>query len=293
MIKIDIDDHSGFCFGVVRAIEKAEKELQDPSPLYCLGDIVHNELEVERLHQKGMTTLYADSIEKAKGSRVLIRAHGEPPSTYQKLKEAGIQVIDATCPVVLKLQQRVKIAYETHPKEEWQIVIYGKKGHAEVIGLMGQTENNAIVVEHPDDLERIDFTRNIYLFSQTTKSLNGFNELINNIQDKIADNVIFEHVDTICRQVANRIPNIRIFAQNHDVVLFVSGEKSSNGKSLFEECQKANPNSHLIYKIEDIHPQALANVSSVGICGATSTPAWLMEKVAERVKEIALQPTNN
>lgn len=293
MIKIDIDDHSGFCFGVVRAIEKAEKELQDPSPLYCLGDIVHNELEVERLHQKGMTTLYADSIEKAKGARVLIRAHGEPPSTYQKLKEAGIQVIDATCPVVLKLQQRVKTAYETHPKEDWQIVIYGKKGHAEVIGLMGQTENNAIVVEHPDDLERIDFTRNIYLFSQTTKSLNGFNQLINNIQERIPANVIFEHVDTICRQVANRIPNIRIFAQNHDVVLFVSGEKSSNGKSLFEECQKANPNSHLIYKIEDIHPQALANVSSVGICGATSTPAWLMEKVAERVKEIALQPTNN
>lgn len=293
MIKIDIDDHSGFCFGVVRAIEKAENELQTSTPLYGLGDIVHNELEVERLHNKGMITLYADTIEKAKGQRVLIRAHGEPPSTYDTLHKLGIQVIDATCPVVLRLQQRVKTAYETHPKEEWQIVIYGKKGHAEVIGLLGQADNNAIVVEHPDDLDRIDFNKNIYLFSQTTKSLNGFNDLINNIQNRISANVVFEHVDTICRQVANRIPNIRIFAQNHDVVFFVSGEKSSNGKALFDECQKANPNSHLIFKIEDINPKSLANITSVGICGATSTPTWLMEKVAEKIKDIASQLTNN
>jgi 4-hydroxy-3-methylbut-2-enyl diphosphate reductase len=292
MIKIDIDNNSGFCFGVVRAIEKAESELQTSTPLFCLGDIVHNELEVERLHSKGMITLYADAIEKAKGERVLIRAHGEPPATYETLKKQGIQVIDATCPVVLRLQQRVKTAYETHPKGEWQIVIYGKKGHAEVIGLLGQADNNAIVVEHPDDLDRIDFNKNIYLFSQTTKSLNGFNQLIDNIKQQIRANVVFEHVDTICRQVANRIPNIRTFAQQHDIVFFVSGEKSSNGKALFEECKKVNANSYLIFRIEDIKPQLLANVSSVGICGATSTPTWLMEKIAERIQEIALQLTN-
>jgi 4-hydroxy-3-methylbut-2-enyl diphosphate reductase len=293
MIKIDIDEHSGFCFGVIRAIEEAEKALQEAKPLYCLGDIVHNGLEVSRLEKKGMTTLYYDSIQKAKNGRILIRAHGEPPETYERLQRENIEIIDATCPVVIRLQQRVKHAYETHPQKDWQIVIYGKAGHAEVVGLLGQTQNHAIVVESPSDLDKVDFNKNIYLFSQTTKSLESYNHLIENIKQRIAPDVLFEHVDTICRQVANRIPNIRTFAKNHDVVFFVSGEKSSNGKALFEECKKANANSHLIFNIEDIKADMLTNANSAGICGATSTPIWLMQKVADKINELASQLTNN
>lgn len=293
MIKIDIDEHSGFCFGVIRAIEEAEKALQEAKPLYCLGDIVHNGLEVSRLEKKGMTTLYYDSIQKAKNGRILIRAHGEPPETYERLQRENIEIIDATCPVVIRLQQRVKHVYETHPQKDWQIVIYGKAGHAEVVGLLGQTQNHAIVVESPSDLDKVDFNKNIYLFSQTTKSLESYNHLIENIKQRIAPDVLFEHVDTICRQVANRIPNIRTFAKNHDVVFFVSGEKSSNGKALFEECKKANANSHLIFNIEDIKADMLTNANSAGICGATSTPIWLMQKVADKINELASQLTNN
>jgi len=293
MIKIDIDEHSGFCFGVIRAIEEAEKALQEAKPLYCLGDIVHNGLEVSRLEKKGMTTLYYDSIQKAKNGRILIRAHGEPPETYERLQRENIEIIDATCPVVIRLQQRVKHAYETHPQKDWQIVIYGKAGHAEVVGLLGQTQNHAIVVESPSDLDKVDFNKNIYLFSQTTKSLESYNHLIENIKQRIAPDVLFEHVDTICRQVANRIPNIRTFAKNHDVVFFVSGEKSSNGKALFEECKKANANSHLIFNIEDIKADMLTNANSAGICGATSTPIWLMQKVADKINELASKLTNN
>ncbi|MGC9151211.1 MAG: 4-hydroxy-3-methylbut-2-enyl diphosphate reductase [Microbacter sp.] len=293
MIKIDIDEHSGFCFGVIRAIEEAEKALQQPKPLYCLGDIVHNDLEVNRLEQKGMTTLYDDSIEKARNGRILIRAHGEPPETYERLRRENIEIIDATCPVVIRLQQRIKHAYENHSQKDWQIVIYGKKGHAEVVGLLGQTENQAIVVESSSDLEHINFNKNIYLFSQTTKSLDGYNQLIENIKQRIAPGVVFEHVDTICRQVANRIPNIRTFAKNHDVVFFVTGEKSSNGKALFEECQKANPNTHLIFNMNDIKADMLINVESVGVCGATSTPIWLMQQVADKINTLSLKPTNN
>lgn len=293
MIKIDIDEHSGFCFGVIRAIEQAENALQENTPLYCLGDIVHNDLEVNRLEKKGMKTLYYDSIEKARNARILIRAHGEPPETYERLQKENIEIIDATCPVVIRLQQRVKHAYETHPQEEWQIVIYGKQGHAEVIGLLGQTKNQAIVVESLDDLNKINFRKNIYLFSQTTKPLEGYNQLIESIKQRIAPDVIFEHVDTICRQVANRIPNIRTFAKNHDVVFFVSGEKSSNGKALFEECKKANPNTHLIFKIEEIKADMLTNAASAGICGATSTPIWLMQQAAEKINELSSTLINN
>jgi 4-hydroxy-3-methylbut-2-en-1-yl diphosphate reductase len=288
MINIEIDTGSGFCFGVVNAIKKSEEELNDNRSLYSLGDIVHNGSEVERLNKKGLQTIDHAQLAAMKDSRVLFRAHGEPPSTYQLAQQNHIQVIDATCPVVLKLQQRIKKAYESHPKEVWQIVIYGKIGHAEVIGLMGQTDNSAIVIEGIDDLHKVDLNRNICLFAQTTKPVSGFNALVETIEQRKGANVIFEYYDTICRQVANRIPNIRTFAVRHDIVFFVSGQKSSNGKALFDECKAVNPNSYLISKPEDIEPSLIRNVSSIGICGATSTPVWLMEQVAEKLKEIAI-----
>jgi 4-hydroxy-3-methylbut-2-enyl diphosphate reductase len=286
MITIEMDAGSGLCFGVVNAITKAEQELNANSSLYCLGDIVHNGSEVERLNKKGLQTIDRDVFEKIKNARVLFRAHGEPPSTYLMAQRNNIQVIDATCPVVLRLQQRIKEAYESHPKDSWQIVIYGKIGHAEVIGLVGQTNNTAIVVEHIENLDLVDFNKNICLFAQTTKSVVGFNQLVETIQQKIGANVNFEFYDTICRQVANRIPNIRTFAVRHDIVFFVSGQKSSNGKALFDECKAVNPNSYLISTPEDIDPSSLKGVSTIGICGATSTPKWLMEQVAEKLKTV-------
>jgi 4-hydroxy-3-methylbut-2-enyl diphosphate reductase len=287
MIKIEMDSGSGFCFGVVNAITKAEQELDKDDSLFCLGDIVHNGSEVERLSKRGLRTIEHEEFSKLKNARILFRAHGEPPATYLAAKANNIQVIDATCPVVLKLQQRIKNAYKTHPKEDWQIVIYGKIGHAEVNGLVGQTENSAIVVEHIEDLDRVDLNKNICLFSQTTKSIAGFNKLVETIKKKINPTVSFEFYDTICRQVSNRIPNIRTFAVRHDIVFFVSGKKSSNGKALFDECKAVNPNSHLISTPEDITPSLLKGVSTVGICGATSTPKWLMEEVAKELEKIA------
>jgi 4-hydroxy-3-methylbut-2-enyl diphosphate reductase len=286
MINIEIDSGSGFCFGVVNAIKKSELELENQQPLFSLGDIVHNGSEVERLNSKGLKTIDHADLAGMQGARVLFRAHGEPPSTYEMAKQNNIQVIDATCPVVLKLQQRIRKAYETHPKEDWQIVIYGKIGHAEVIGLMGQTDNSAIVIEGIDDLDKVDLNKNICLFAQTTKPISGFNKLVQTIEERKGANVNFEYYDTICRQVANRIPNIRIFAVRHDIVFFVSGQKSSNGKALFDECKAVNPNSYLISKPEDIDPLLVRNVSSIGICGATSTPVWLMEQVAEKLRTI-------
>ncbi|MBP1640008.1 MAG: hydroxymethylbutenyl pyrophosphate reductase [Bacteroidetes bacterium] len=287
MIKIEMDTGSGFCFGVVNAIKKAEQELDNASPLYCLGDIVHNGSEVERLNKRGLQIIEHEEFDSLKNVRVLFRAHGEPPSTYLAAKANHIQVIDATCPVVLKLQQRIKHAYETHPHHEWQIVIYGKIGHAEVNGLVGQTGNTAIVVEHWEDLDQVDMNKNICLFAQTTKSISGFNNLVETIKKKINPAVSFEFYDTICRQVSNRIPNIRTFAVRHDIVFFVSGTKSSNGKALFDECKAVNPNSHLISTPEDITPSLLKGVSTAGICGATSTPKWLMEEVAKKLEKIA------
>jgi 4-hydroxy-3-methylbut-2-enyl diphosphate reductase len=292
MITIEMDSSSGFCFGVVNAITKAEQELDNSSPLFCLGDIVHNGSEVERLKKRGLQTIDHKTLDTLKNARILFRAHGEPPSTYLLAQRNNIQVIDATCPVVLRLQQRIKTAFESHPTDNWQIVIYGKIGHAEVNGLVGQTDNTAIVIEHIEDLELVDFNKNICLFAQTTKSVTGFNQLVETIQNRINANVTFEFYDTICRQVANRIPNIRTFAVRHDIVFFVSGQKSSNGKALFDECQAVNPNSYLISTPEDIDPTLLNNVSSIGICGATSTPKWLMEQVAEKLRSIT-QITND
>ncbi len=283
---VEIDKGSGFCFGVVNAINHAEKELVNTDVLYCLGDIVHNSLEVERLEAMGLRTIDHDDFTRLKDVKVLLRAHGEPPSTYKVAQENHIQIVDATCPVVLQLQKRIHRCYQETKNSHTQLVIYGKKGHAEVNGLVGQTEGTAIVVEKIEDLDRLDFTRDIALFSQTTKSLDGFRQIVAEIEKRIAPNVQFNYYDTICRQVANRLPNIQKFAAEHDWVYFVAGKKSSNGKMLFEECRKANPHSCFISSAEEITDRLPDFVSTVGICGATSTPKWLMEKIAEKVKEL-------
>ncbi len=278
-MKITIDQSSGFCFGVVRAISTAEEQLTIHQPLYCLGDIVHNGQEVNRLAEKGLITINHSQLDTIHDTTVLLRAHGEPPSTYQTAEKNNIRIIDATCPVVLQLQQKIKRAYRESPNA--QIVIYGKKGHAEVIGLQGQTDNTAIVVENIDDVAQLDFSRPIILFSQTTKSIAQFNEIVERISQLATCD--FKYHDTICRQVANRIPNIREFAKKYDIIIFVSGQKSSNGKILFQECLAENPNTHLVSDTDQLQHEWFTNVDSVGICGATSTPKWLMEKIANQI----------
>ena len=282
-LSIEIDDGSGFCFGVTTAIKKAEEELAKGTRLYCLGDIVHNGMEVERLHEQGLITINHDDMRSLHGVKVLLRAHGEPPETYALAKKNDIEIIDATCPVVLALQRRIKLQYDLNPKA--QIVIFGKRGHAEVLGLVGQTESHAIVVEKVEDVKRLDFRRDIYLYSQTTKSLDGFHQIIDYIQAHMQQGATFKSFDTICRQVANRMPNIAAFASKHDLVLFVSGRKSSNGKVLFKECHSVNPRSYQIEKPEEIEMEWFSDdVHTVGICGATSTPKWLMEQCKARIE---------
>lgn len=278
MIKVEIDEGSGFCFGVVTAIHKAEEELAKGETLYCLGDIVHNSREVERLKAMGLITINRDEFRQLRNAKVLLRAHGEPPETYQIAHKNNIEIIDATCPVVLRLQKRIKQEFRKEDFEAKQIVIYGKNGHAEVLGLVGQTGGQAIVIESAEEAKKLDFTKSIRLFSQTTKSLDEFQEIVEYIKLHISPDATFEYYDTICRQVANRMPNLREFAATHDLIFFVSGKKSSNGKMLFEECLKVNANSHLIDNEKEIDPSLLRNVESIGVCGATSTPKWLMEK---------------
>lgn len=283
---IEIDNGSGFCFGVTTAISKAEEELNKTGHLYCLGDIVHNSNEVERLKQKGLETITHDQLRQLKNVKVLLRAHGEPPETYEIAKQNNIEIIDATCPVVLQLQRRINKSYnECDGNERPQIVIYGKRGHAEVNGLVGQTQGNALVIENLDEIDKIDFTRDIYLYSQTTKSLQEFKTLVEEIEKRINGNVVFKSYDTICRSVANRIPQIRQFASRHELILFVCGSKSSNGKILFAECHDANPNSHMISNENEINPSWLEGKHSIGICGATSTPRWLMNQVKNFVEK--------
>ena len=283
---IEIDHGSGFCFGVTTAISKAEEELNKTGHLYCLGDIVHNSNEVERLKQKGLETITHDQLRQLKNVKVLLRAHGEPPETYEIAKQNNIEIIDATCPVVLQLQRRINKSYnECDGNERPQIVIYGKRGHAEVNGLVGQTQGNALVIENLDEIDKIDFTRDIYLYSQTTKSLQEFKTLVEEIEKRINGNVVFKSYDTICRSVANRIPQIRQFASRHELILFVCGSKSSNGKILFAECHDANPNSHMISNENEIDPSWLEGKHSIGICGATSTPRWLMNQVKNFVEK--------
>lgn len=277
-MQIEIDNGSGFCFGVTTAIRKAEEELAKGTALYCLGDIVHNGMECERLKQLGLITIDHEQMAQLHDVKVLLRAHGEPPETYELARRNNIEIIDATCPVVLQLQKKIKRQYEVGVPT---IVIFGKPGHAEVMGLVGQTGGNAIVIAHFDDVKKLDFSRDIYLYSQTTKSLDEFHRIIAYIQEHISPEAHFRSFDTICRQVANRMPNISKFAAKHDLILFVCGRKSSNGRVLFEECQRVNPNSHLIEGANEIDPSWLEGISSVGICGATSTPKWLMEQCRE------------
>ena len=282
-LSIEIDEGSGFCFGVTTAIKKAEEELAKGTRLYCLGDIVHNGMEVERLHEQGLITINHEDMRSLHGVKVLLRAHGEPPETYALAKKNDIEIIDATCPVVLALQRRIKLQYDLNP--DAQIVIFGKRGHAEVLGLVGQTESHAIVVEKVEDVKRLDFSCDIYLYSQTTKSLDGFHQIIDYIQAHMQQGATFKSFDTICRQVANRMPNIAAFASKHDLVLFVSGRKSSNGKVLFKECHSVNPRSYQIEKPEEIEMEWFSDdVHTVGICGATSTPKWLMEQCKARIE---------
>ena len=280
MLKVEIDNGSGFCFGVTTAIQKAEEELAKGNTLYCLGDIVHNGMECDRLRQMGLVTINHEEMRRLHDVKVLLRAHGEPPATYELARRNNIEIIDATCPVVLQLQRRIKKQYELGAA---QIVIFGKNGHAEVLGLVGQTESSAIVIESFEEVGMLDFTRDIYLYSQTTKSLDEFHRIIEYIQQNISHGATFKSFDTICRSVANRMPNISSFATKHDLILFVCGRKSSNGKVLFNECLRVNPNTHLIEGPEEIDSSWLEGIQTVGICGATSTPKWLMEQCRDAI----------
>ena len=278
---VDIDQKSGYCFGVEFAIQMAEDELDDSGTLYCLGDIVHNDMEVERLAAKGLQVIDRDELQDLHDCKVLIRAHGEPPETYQLALKNNIELIDASCPVVLKLQNRVRNAHEKQREQTGQTVIYGKQGHAEVIGLTGQTQNEAIVVMTDEDLDKIDYSKPISLFSQTTKSTKGFAEITNKIKSRIPTELqdSFDVNDSICRQVSNRDPHLAVFAQNYDVVVFISGKKSSNGKALYGVCKDNNERSYFVENESEIDPSWFKPTDRVGICGATSTPTWLMERV--------------
>ena len=298
-MQITVDEHSGFCPGVVSAIRKAEEQLAEADSLYCLGDIVHNSEEVARLERMGLCTIDHEQMRQLRDTRVLFRAHGEPPTTYQMARQNGIEIIDATCPVVLKLQQRIRQVYEDArgtmhdarctmhdaDRQSIQIVIFGKKGHAEVNGLVGQTEGTAIVIERPEDIDKVDFARPVRLFSQTTMPVDTFRQLAATMRSRMQHPDDFEFRDTICRQVANRIPHLREFSRQHDVVLFVSGRKSSNGKALFGVCHEENPRSYFVSHPEEVTPEMVSGAQSVGICGATSTPRWQMEAVARKLQE--------
>jgi 4-hydroxy-3-methylbut-2-enyl diphosphate reductase len=277
---IEIDKVSGFCFGVVEAIRRAEERLEEDNTLYCLGDIVHNNSEVERLRKRGLISISHEQYFTMRDTTVLLRAHGEPPEVYDYALANNIKLVDATCPVVLKLQKRILKSYENGAKNNAQLVIYGKKGHAEVNGLVGQTKGEAIVVEGVEDLGQLDYTRPIVLYSQTTKGLDGLHHLTGELNKKAAGAPVTVH-DTICRQVANRIPGIKKFAARFELIIFVSGKKSSNGKMLFDICSAVNPNTKFISDLHEIDSEWLKNIQSVGICGATSTPKHLLEEVAE------------
>jgi 4-hydroxy-3-methylbut-2-en-1-yl diphosphate reductase len=290
-MKITIDTYSGFCFGVVYAIEMAESILKNEGSLYCLGDIVHNNKEVERLNALGLKIIDHNDLHALKDCKVLIRAHGEPPSTYELALTNNIQLLDASCPVVLKLQHQIKGGYEEIKQIDGQVIIFGKQGHAEVVGLLGQTNNNAIVVASFEDLEKIDFNKSIYIYSQTTKSPKAYQEITLEIEKrvKMSTNTNIKYIvnDTLCRQVSGREPQLKQFSTLNDVVIFVSGKKSSNGKMLYQSCKNENQNSYFISDIDELKADWFLGVNSVGICGATSTPRWLMESVQKAIEKIA------
>lgn len=284
-MRVEIDINSGFCFGVVRAINEAERALANGA-VASLGDIVHNRMEVQRLESLGLRTISHDDIPTLTGQRMLIRAHGEPPKTYAIAKEAGVEIIDATCPVVAALQRKVKVAYEAMSKVGGTVVILGKRGHAEVVGLTGQVDERALVIEGEEDLAQIDFDHPIYFLSQTTQSIEKFRCLAEIMRQRVADETMFTADDTICRRVSSREEHLREFAQQHDVVIFVCGRKSSNGKVLYNICQQENERAYNIEEASELKQEWFEGAKSVGICGATSTPKWLMEKVAEAVLQI-------
>jgi 4-hydroxy-3-methylbut-2-enyl diphosphate reductase len=294
-MKVIIDPHSGFCFGVVYAIQMAEEELDRSGKLYCLGDIVHNNMEVERLRSRGLEIIDHEQLKNLRDCKVLIRAHGEPPDTYQIALKNNIDLIDASCPVVLKLQNRVRTSFEDVEINDGQIVIYGEQGHAEVNGLVGQTEGKAIIVKTEEDLGKIDFAKPVYFFSQTTKSTKGFEKMKSMIEQRITKSSgeespsaeVFESNDTICRQVSNREPQLQLFSKQHDAIVFVSGKKSSNGKALYEVCKSVNYRTFFISDVDEIQSEWFENLNSVGVCGATSTPMWLMEKVAKHIETVS------
>lgn len=291
-MEVTIDHNSGYCFGVEFAIQMAEDEMMNGHQLYCLGDIVHNDMEVKRLYDKGLRIISRDDLQKITNCKVLIRAHGEPPETYRIASQNNIELIDASCPVVLKLQNRVKNAYDAAVKAQGQIVIYGQPGHAEVIGLTGQTNGEAVIVMQDEDLDKIDFTRPVTLFSQTTKSTQGFYRIKAMIEERIKaaqqelHMVNLDANDSICRQVSNREPQLKRFAAEQDVVVFVSSKKSSNGKALYNVCKTENDQSYFIANAEELRPEWFEDAQHVGVCGATSTPMWLMENVAHAIRQI-------
>lgn len=282
-MKIEIDDNSGFCFGVTTAIKKAEEELSNGGTLYCLGDIVHNNIECDRLKRIGLITIDHDTYRELHNAKVLLRAHGEPPETYEIAKRNNLELIDATCPVVLKLQQRIKQKWQETAEKQRQIIIHGQTGHAEVLGLVGQTRGEAIVIENIDQLDRIDNSKDTYIYSQTTKSLEGYKRIVSAIEERISPNRECKSFNTVCGQVAGRMNGIGEFAKSHQLLFFVCGKKSSNGKILFNECKRVNPNSHQIESAEDIDLSLTNGVESIGICGATSTPKWLMENCKQAI----------
>ena len=284
-MRVEIDKNSGFCFGVVRAITQAESALKElGGEVYSLGDIVHNRMEVQRLEALGLKTITHSDMESLQGRDLFIRAHGEPPTTYRRAEELGIRIIDATCPVVAQLQRKVVAAHEQMQGVGGQVVILGKRGHAEVVGLTGQVEQPTIVVEREDDLSQIDFSRPIFFLSQTTQSVALFWHLAEAMKRRLGDEKMLTVDDTICRRVSNREKALSEFATQFDVVVFVCGKKSSNGKVLFDVCRKANERCYNIEEESELQAEWFENCQSVGICGATSTPAWLMSRVAEAIE---------
>lgn len=291
-MKVSIEQGSGFCFGVKNAVRIAEESLLKGEKVFCLGEIVHNDIEVARLTKLGLVTISYDEFEKMHDTTVLVRAHGEPPSTYERARENNITIIDATCPIVRSIQEKISKVADLSRQAKGQIVIFGKEGHAEVIGLMGAAGSGGILVTGADDLERIDYTRPVYLFSQTTRSKAAYEVLAERIRERLAaeserhpGNSLKVH-NTICRQVSGREPRLRDFARRHDVIIFVSGKKSSNGRVLFEVCRAENPRSHFISSPEEISGHWFSDAVSAGVCGATSTPGWLIKKVADVIEEI-------
>jgi 4-hydroxy-3-methylbut-2-enyl diphosphate reductase len=286
-MRVEIDAQSGFCYGVIRAIQTAEVTLATEGDLFSLGEIVHNDKELERLKQKGLKVLTHDEFRQLQQVKVLIRAHGEPPDTYLRAQQQHISIVDCTCPVVLKLQQRIKASHEKVQAQNGQLVIFGKHGHAEVNGLIGQVAGDAVVVENEQQLDKVDFSRPICLFAQTTKNPAEFTRLCHTMKRRMQSGIAFEACNTICGQVAGRQPHLEKFSREHDVIVFVSGRKSSNGKVLFEACQTANPRSYMVEDAGELQAEWFVPCGSAGICGATSTPKWLMEQVAEAVSLLA------